>query len=174
MSEFSSSHEMGDDDDNIVSIEEYLSNHEDESLDPTELADEEVVEQFLSQLSHPSAYRPSGELGEYIQRIIKARSNDGLSNQDQAWRDRMLELMVDIDLMDEGDLEVLLASDPILSMIYQRLSTTRTKSKEFAEERAALILLREVRAGSFLRNETTSTGDARWLSLIDRLIASEN
>lgn len=160
-------------DDNVVSMEEYLSRQDDEFLDPTELADEEIVEQFLSQLSHPSAMRPSNELGEYIQRIIKPRSNDTLSPQDQAWRDRLLELMTDVDLLSEDELQLLLVSDPILQEIYTRLSATRARAKEFAEERAALVLLREVRAGSFLRNETTPAGDARWSTLIDRLISVE-
>ncbi|MDB5165646.1 MAG: hypothetical protein JWM00_536 [Candidatus Saccharibacteria bacterium] len=176
MSEFSrSSREAVDtSDDNVVSMREYLLRQDDEPLDPTELADEEVVEQFLSQLSHPSALRPSSELGEYIQRIIKPRSKDSLSGQDQAWRDRMLELMIEVDLLSDDELQLLLVSDPILQEIFTRLSATRVRAKELAEERAALVLLREVRAGSFLRNETTPAGDNRWSALINRLISIEN
>lgn len=160
-------------DDNVVSMEDYLSRQEDESPDPTELADNEIVEQFLSQLSHPSASRPSSELGEYIQRIIKPRAKDTLSSQDQAWRDRMLELMTDVDLLSEDELQLLLASDTILQEIFTRLSATRARAKELTEERAAMVLLREVRAGTFLREETTQAGDARWSALIDRLISIE-
>lgn len=141
-----------------------------ESIKPNELSDKDIVDQFLSQFSHPSAYRQSSELGEYIQDVLGSRNASSITETDVAWRARIRGLMINVDDLHDDELDQLLNIDEVLKELYDTLKSTRDRAKELREERKALLLLRELRAGVTLGNIDTSEYDnQRWHSLVRRL-----
>lgn len=142
-----------------------------EYIQPDELSDVEIVDQFLAQLSHPSARRQSSELGEYLQSVLGGRNSSNMTEEDEAWRSRITGLMIDVDELHDDELTQLLATDEVLRELYDSLRATKEKAKELKEERRALLLLRELRAGITMRNIPTSEfHEQRWHSLVNRLV----
>lgn len=142
----------------------------DEYIKPEELTNEEIVDQFLAQMTHPSAHRQSSELGEYLQSILGGRNSSTIPESENVWQGKIKDIMIDIDDLHDDELSQLLASDEVLRRLYDTLKFTRDRAKELKEERKALLLLRELRAGIIMGNiATTEFHEQRWHGLIGRL-----
>ncbi len=141
-----------------------------EYIEPSELSDAEMIEVFLSQLSHPSIrMRSSREVGDFVASLLSPVIDDEPTSQQIAWRQRMMGLMVDVDNLDIDQLDDWLARDKPLRAIYSALRQTKDDYEDKAAERVALKELRHLRGGVIHRQETNPYDDERWLQLTEKL-----
>lgn len=134
-----------------------------EQLNPADISDQEAVQFFFSEVLHPSNQR---KVGIVVQRMIGDRDSDGLTEIDQQWRKRMSEIMIDADDLDDESLD----ADTPLRTIDATLRSTRERARDLVDERRALRVLRDLRAGVTTREGLDRVrDDARWGELIRKL-----
>ena len=136
--------------------------------EPDQVSDQEAVELFLSQVSRMGAPHEPEALGRYVRKLLGDSKEDSLTEEQIAWRARMLQAMVDIDDVDMDQLDQWLEEDEVLGLMYATLRDHQ-HAGDRAEERKALMQLRHLRAGVLHRGEIHEAEEARWDTLVRRL-----
>lgn len=146
-----------------------------EYIDPETLDDYDAYDVFFSELSHFSARRETGvQTAEHIRTILGLRLKDELSDEAIAWRTRMMKLMkYDSDRLSDKKIDELRLSgekyDEPFATIFNTLIATRDNAEQLAEERKALLLLKDLRIGAIVAGYTTDEANKKWMDVLARL-----
>lgn len=142
-------------------------------FDPNDIGDQEVVDRFLAQFYHPGALkRSSDELGVYVRELLSGEMQTPASPAQIDWRKRVVDLMVDVGGIDDSTFDHWAVVDGPFRDIFSALRRTYDNSKDVVNERKALILLLNLRAGVLERDDASRNSDEYWQNLVVRLVGS--
>jgi hypothetical protein len=143
-------------------------------IDPIELVNEDAEAFLLGTLSHPGEnYSPSAKLAERIHNLLGNSVRNNLTPKDVEWRKRMMAIMVDLEAYHPDEFDFLISTDPVLRELHAAFKETGGKAAELREQRNALELLKEFRAGLVIHESYDQTSNKKWHRLIHRLVGDQ-
>lgn len=146
-----------------------------EAINVAELEPWEQVELFFAQFRHPSmSHRPPDVIADLVGRqlypYIPADELKKFSYEDLAMRQALLPLSADSDEMDLDALDEFSKQDAIYEDLLALTMKTKTRAKDFAPQRKALLALEDFRLGTKTRSSGDISGhDQDWRHIIKLL-----
>lgn len=129
----------------------------------------EVVDRFISLALHPGLGGNSETVARYIVERLDERAPEGVTDDLLDQRRQLQDGAVVVWDLDSQEYDALEQTDLPFAMLNEALQLTKQKGVAMSDERRALRLLLDVRAGVVHRQEVTDAIDERWIRLIDVL-----
>lgn len=139
---------------------------------PEKVANKEFLERFMAQLNHPGAPKTSNELTDFILDTAGMKLREGLSEERQQWRDRIMQLQHSTMVLSYSQYDAIIDPrnedyDEPFAELEKALQATRPYATDMKDERQALSILMNLRIAA-IRERTDD--DQHWMQTAQRLV----